>query len=127
MIGRAKHQITAYREKLDGLEGVGARVRALAKLRTAEGYMAEASSEADGAWLLIENHCPVCSAASVCADLCQAELEVFRTVLGPGVKVERSEHLLSGFRRCAYRRNRRQSMAVRPQIHTCQPRAAPLC
>jgi len=103
MVGRATHQIAAYREKLGRLHGLGAKVRALAQLRTAEGYMAEASPDGGGGWILLENHCPVCSAANSCVGLCKAELEVFRAVLGPDVHVERTEHLLTGSRRCAYR------------------------
>jgi predicted ArsR family transcriptional regulator len=53
--------------------------------------------------LLVEHHCPICTAASACAGLCVSELELFREVMGPGVKVERTQHLLSGDRRCAYR------------------------
>ncbi len=71
--------------------------------QSAEGYMAEAVREATGSWLFIENHCPICSAASVCTGLCSGELEVFSAVLGSGVRVERTEHLLSGSRRCSYR------------------------
>ena len=53
--------------------------------------------------LLIEHHCPICEAAEACAGFCRAELGVFRAVLGDGVSVERTEHLLSGGARCAYR------------------------
>jgi len=35
--------------------------------------------------------------------LCRSELALFRAVLGPGVEVERTEHILAGARRCAYR------------------------
>jgi predicted ArsR family transcriptional regulator len=65
--------------------------------------MAEVVAERDGAFLLIENHCPVCDAARVCTGLCSGELDVFRKVLGPRVEVEREEHILDGSRRCAYR------------------------
>jgi hypothetical protein len=34
---------------------------------------------------------------------CATELDLFRSTLGPGVTVERAEHILSGDRRCAYR------------------------
>jgi predicted ArsR family transcriptional regulator len=35
--------------------------------------------------------------------LCGKELEVFRAVLGQDVTVERTEHMVVGARRCAYR------------------------
>lgn len=92
-----------YRERLDGLAGVERKLDALAELRSAEGYMAEWRREPDGAYLFIENHCPVCAAAQACQSLCRSELEVFRDVLGRDVRVERTDHLLAGARRCAYR------------------------
>jgi predicted ArsR family transcriptional regulator len=77
-------------------------VEALAQLRTREGYMAEWWEEADGTLVLVENHCPICAAATACQNFCRAELDVFRSVLGPHASITRSEHLLSGSRRCAY-------------------------
>jgi len=80
-----------------------ARVEALAQARSAEGYMAQAEAQPDGSILLAENHCPICAAARECQNFCRSELDVFRRVLGPDCTVERSEHLLSGARRCVYR------------------------
>jgi predicted ArsR family transcriptional regulator len=77
------------------------RVRQLAAVRTHEGYMADSWEEADGSLFLVENHCPICAAATVCAGFCRSELETFRAVLG--ASVEREEHILLGARRCAYR------------------------
>jgi len=78
-------------------------VSRLAELRTREGYMAAWTEEADGSFLLVESHCPICAAATVCQGFCRSELDIIRTVLGPDARVERSEHLLAGARRCAYR------------------------
>ena len=75
----------------------------LADLRTAEGYMASWSAEPDGSFLLIESHCPICAAAETCQGFCRSELAVFRGLLGPDVRVERVEYLLTDGRRCAYR------------------------
>lgn len=95
-------QLAAYRAHLSGLNGVGDRVRRLTELRSAEGYMA-AAAEDEGDWLLIENHCPICSAATACTRLCANELDVFRKALGDDVTVTREDHLLAGARRCVYR------------------------
>lgn len=65
--------------------------------------MAECEPLEDGAFLLIESHCPICAAARSCQGLCRSELAVCRAVLGSDVRVERSEHVLAGARRCAYR------------------------
>lgn len=78
------------------------KVAALAALRTGEGYMADWREEPDGSLLLVENHCPICAAATACQGFCRAELEVFRAVLGPGASVTRQDHIVAGGRRCSY-------------------------
>jgi len=93
---------TAYAAALKGAASLEEKVERLAETRTREGYMAESWAEGDG-YLLVENHCPICVAASACQGFCQAELDTFREVLGPGAVVERSEHIVAGDRRCAYR------------------------
>ena len=100
---RAKRQAAAYRERLGAGGSLRARLQQLAVLRTEEGYMAEVLEEGDGAFLLVENHCAICVAATACLGLCGAELEVFQKVLGRDVAIERTEHILSGSRRCVYR------------------------
>jgi predicted ArsR family transcriptional regulator len=62
----------------------------------------EPLTDSDG-FLFVENHCPICAAARACSGLCRSELEVFRGALGDGVTVERTDHILAGARRCAYR------------------------
>lgn len=107
---RSRRQIQTYRVKLTEMgadQGWHHRVWAIAQLRSQEGYMAEVIEDGDGL-LLVENHCPIGAAAQICSGLCNAELEVFRAVLGATVTVERIEHILKGDRRCAYR--------VKPQI-----------
>jgi predicted ArsR family transcriptional regulator len=93
---------TAYLTAMGDSDSTEVRVARLAVLRTSEGYMAEVATVDDG-FVLTEHHCPICDAAATCQDLCAGELELFRTVLGPDVEVERTEHLLSGDTRCAYR------------------------
>jgi predicted ArsR family transcriptional regulator len=92
----------AYEQAVRGAEDLRERVAALAGLRSQEGYMAAWTEQADGTLLLVENHCPICAAATACQGFCRAELDVFRSVLGPGVDVERHEHIVSGGRRCSY-------------------------
>lgn len=95
--------LASYRQRLAGLPTLAGKVRALARLRTQEGYMADHRREADGSFTLVENHCPICVAARTCQGLCRSELGIFTAVLGDGATVSRTEHLLSGARRCAYR------------------------
>jgi predicted ArsR family transcriptional regulator len=101
---RAEAQLALYRRLLPPpTASLCQRIEALAKQRTAEGYMAEVVTEGRGRYLLIEHHCPICEAAKSCSGLCSTELELFRRVLGEDVEVERTRHLLSGDDRCAYR------------------------
>jgi len=90
-----------YKQAMVGAGDLQERVARLAAIRSREGYMAEWRQQEDGSYLLVENHCPICAAASVCQGFCRAELSIFTEVLQ--AQVERSEHILAGARRCAYR------------------------
>ena len=92
----------SYQAALNGTRSLAARVARLAEIRAREGYMAEWRRNGKE-FILLENHCPICAAARACQGFCRSELDLFRTVLGPDVAVERTEHLLQGARRCAYR------------------------
>jgi predicted ArsR family transcriptional regulator len=101
---RARDQVGRYRAMLPGgRASLKSRVEALAEQRSREGYMADVEQQRGGVYLLVENHCPICEAAESCTGLCRSELDVFQEALGPDAIVERTEHLLSGDRRCAYR------------------------
>ena len=99
---RARRQTTDYLTKVSPEKSTKAKLAALAEQRTSEGYMAEVQAEGKGRFLFIEHHCPICSAAEQCVGLCQSELEVFREVLGQDVRVERTQHIVSGNTRCVY-------------------------
>ncbi len=92
----------AYLQACDGIEALEPRLRRLAALRDGEGYMARVERDGDD-WLLIEDHCPICAAATSCQGFCRSELEVFREVTGPRGALRREEHLIAGARRCVYR------------------------
>ena len=99
---RAKEQVEDYQGRLCGKKSLVDRVKILAEIRSDEGYMAEVKEQEDQSLLLVENHCPICDAAASCLGLCDMELEVFQKSLGSDVKVERTEHIQAGARRCAY-------------------------
>ena len=100
---RTAEQERLYGAKTDAARTLKGKLDVLAKLRSSEGYMAEVRREPEtGAWLLVENHCPICSAARVCQGLCREELALFQRVLGD-VKIERLSHIVAGAGRCAYR------------------------
>lgn len=102
---RTRQQIEAYQEQIHTTSSIQQRLEALANLRTDEGYMADVESLSDGSFLFIENHCPICAAATACTGLCSQELEVFQSTLGEDVAIARTEHLIAGERRCVYRIN----------------------
>ena len=100
---RGEQATSNYKKTLAKLPAdLASRIAGLAKLRSSEGYMAEVRLLPDG-WLLIENHCPICSAAQECQQFCKTELDTFQAVLGTQASVERVDHLLAGARRCAYK------------------------
>ena len=100
---RLARQRSDYSQRIPPSLPLKEKVRHLARIRTEEGYMAEVHAEKNGAFLLVENHCPICAAATACKGFCVTELDLFRAVFGPRVEVARIEHILSGDRRCAYR------------------------
>ena len=100
---RGARQQAHYSARIPPTASLKEKVRQLARIRTEEGYMAEVHSAGKGAFLLTENHCPICAAATQCQGFCTAELDLFRRVLGPGVQIDREEHIIAGARRCAYR------------------------
>lgn len=102
-----------YRRQLANEVDLPGRLAALARARSQEGYMARAEPTVDGSWLLIEDHCPICAAASQCQGFCRSELALFQRCLGPDVQVRRIEHVLSGGRRCTY--SITQSPSVSPE------------
>ncbi|HIK15919.1 MAG TPA: transcriptional regulator [Leptolyngbyaceae cyanobacterium M33_DOE_097] len=99
---RTQEQVAVYTAQMKRVRSLKQRLKMLADLRTQEGYMAEVSPQADGTFLLVENHCPICAAATACTGLCAQELEAFQAVLGEDVTIQRVEHIVAGARRCAY-------------------------
>jgi predicted ArsR family transcriptional regulator len=100
---RLARQQGDYAARVDRSAPLPKKLHQLAKVRTDEGYMAEVLADGSNAFLLVENHCPICAAATACQGFCATEIDLFRKVLGPDVSIERVEHILSGERRCAYR------------------------
>jgi predicted ArsR family transcriptional regulator len=100
--GREQDALRAYVTRLAGADTLTERVARLAEIRREEGYMAEVVAD-EGGFLLVENHCPICAAAAFCQGFCRSELDTFRRALGPGCTIKRTDHILAGARRCAYR------------------------
>ena len=96
---------TRLRERLDDRVGPDAplaeRVRELAVLQDAAGYLAEAIVGADGTVRLREHNCAIYHVARDVASCCAAEVALFSEVLG--VEVVRESHIAKGDRSCTYR------------------------
>ncbi len=103
LTSRCARQRVDYGKRIRTQDSLDRKLAELAKVRSEEGYMAEVRREDDGSFLLVENHCPICAAANACQGFCSTELDLFRSVLGPGVTVERAEHIIKGDSRCVYR------------------------
>ena len=103
LTSRCARQRMDYGKRIRPNDSLEKKLQELAKVRTEEGYMADIKTEGEGSYLLIENHCPICAAANACQGFCATELDLFRSVLGPGISVERAEHIISGDHRCVYR------------------------
>src|SRR5215217_2541271 len=103
LTSRCARQRVDYGKRIKTQDTLDRKLAELAKVRTEEGYMAEVRRRDDGSFLLVENHCPICAAANACQGFCSTELDLFRSVLGPGVTVERAEHIIKGDNRCVYR------------------------
>ena len=73
----------------------------LAVIQDEQGYVAEASIGADGVIRLVEHNCAIRQVAADHGAACQAELDLFREVLG--ADVQRETHIAAGDRCCTYR------------------------
>lgn len=94
-----------------------ARLSALVRLREQDGYMATLQAEEHG-FILTEQHCPICHAASQCQALCHSELRLFQRLLGADCQIERTEHIVGGDRHCCYQ------ISTALPTHASQPDAS---
>jgi predicted ArsR family transcriptional regulator len=78
-----------------------ARVRELAVIQDEQGYLSNAVVEPDGTFRIRQCNCAIYGIASVNRSPCEAELALFREVLG--AEVVRESHIASGDRTCTYR------------------------
>jgi predicted ArsR family transcriptional regulator len=88
-------------ERLPAGATLADRARELAVIQDEQGYLAEAVIGADGVIRLVERNCAIHRVSSEHAAACQAELDLFRDVLG--ADVQRESHIAAGDRCCTYR------------------------
>jgi predicted ArsR family transcriptional regulator len=87
-------------ERLPDEATVADRVHILAVLQDEAGYLAEAIVSDDGQLRLREHNCAIDKIARRSQAPCEAELALFRELLGPGVF--RESHIAAGDRCCSY-------------------------
>ena len=98
---REKETFNRYFERLKNKNSLEDKLSELSEIRTEEGYLAEWKYE-DENYYFIENHCPICSAATECQRFCRAELQNFRSLLGDQIQVERIQHIIADDNKCVY-------------------------
>ncbi|MBP2619579.1 helix-turn-helix transcriptional regulator [Chryseobacterium jejuense] len=99
---REKSTYERYEKVLSKTQTLEQRLEVLTEARSKEGYMAEWKKEGKD-YFLIENHCPICAAATECQGFCRAELSNFQSLIGNEYTVERVDHIISGGQRCVYK------------------------
>jgi predicted ArsR family transcriptional regulator len=103
----ARRQQIGERVRRELAERVGpdaplaARVRELAVLQDEQGYLADTELLPDGTLRLREHNCAIYHVARGSSAACEAELDLFREILG--ADVVRETHIASGDRCCSYR------------------------
>ncbi|UUZ80062.1 transcriptional regulator [Paenibacillus sp. P26] len=96
---RKKRLIEKYEERMEG-KPLPERVRALAEIQNANGYMVDWGEQTDGVYVLHEHNCPIAQVALRYNHACSCELSMFQELLG--AEVERTDCLAKGGSRCTY-------------------------
>lgn len=89
-----------YEGKMQG-KSLQERVRELAGIQNANGYMVEWCATGEGKYELSEHNCPISQVAEPYQQACACELSLFRQLLQ--ANVERTECLAKGGGKCVYR------------------------
>ncbi|AEI40083.1 helix-turn-helix transcriptional regulator [Paenibacillus mucilaginosus] len=98
---RKERLISRYRERMDAKDWAG-RVKELAAIQNANGYMVDLEQLEDGTYLLQEFNCPIAQVANQYNHACSCELAMFQSLLGPEARIERTECLAKGGGKCTY-------------------------
>jgi len=103
LAARTEKELPRYRAALADADGLEERVRRLAELREAAGYLADAEPGDDGvSVVLVEHNCAVHRVAERFPEVCAQELALFQRALGSDIEVTRVTHTMSGDSCCAY-------------------------
>lgn len=96
---RKQKLLDKYSRQLEG-KSLADKVVALATIQNDNGYMVQWEREDDGNYILEEYNCPIAEVAKQYQDACRCELALFEDLLD--VKVDRTECMTKGGRKCKY-------------------------
>ncbi|SEN56676.1 helix-turn-helix transcriptional regulator [Lihuaxuella thermophila] len=96
---REKRMTETYRPEFEGKD-LRERVKTLAELQDAKGYMVEWEELEDGSFKLIEFNCPISRVAHRYNQACSCEINWFQNLLD--AEVERTECKAKGGQNCVY-------------------------
>ena len=97
--GRQKAVLRSYAPQVTASDLAG-RVHQLAKLRSDEGYMAEARGARGGSFELLEYNCPILAVAEQYGEACEVENELFRRILR--AEVDTTHRVVAGDHVCRF-------------------------
>jgi DeoR family suf operon transcriptional repressor len=98
---RRVRRVADARARLAARPDLDARVRELARILDEDGYLAEAISDPEGGWRIVEHNCAILTVALRYGVACGTELAFLREVL-PETEIERVSHMVQGAHHCAY-------------------------
>ncbi len=82
---RQSKVLEEYRKRLQG-ETFEEKVRALARIRDSDGYMAEVRKTRSGNYELLEHNCPILAVAKTYGEACAVERELFQRLLNANIE-----------------------------------------
>jgi DeoR family suf operon transcriptional repressor len=98
---RRDKRISSARRRLVDRPELVDRVAELARILDEDGYLASWEALDDGGFRIVEHNCAIWAVASRYGQACTSELDFIRAVL-PDARIERTQHMVEGARRCAY-------------------------
>ncbi len=99
----AREHSEALLRRMRARASFASRLKAFVAEQVRQGFIPRARTWEDGSILLELNHCPIRTAAAECPELCEAEREFLRLLLGGDCEIRRMDHVLTGARNCVYR------------------------
>lgn len=98
---RRDERIRRGQQRIAAKGTLGAKVREVAQILDADGYLATAERTGTGTYRVVEHNCAIASVARRYGQACSSEIEFLRAVL-PDTTIERTKHLVAGDQHCAY-------------------------